>query len=188
MPRVRQHVLLAAACIAAALGGCAEEQGPGERPRSEAETETPRPSVQPAAQKRVDEAVSAYLRMQEALAKDDAAAASAGVPAVRSAADALATEAEGTLRDGAKKVAAAVPKEGLALAEMREAFKPLSAAMIDLVHVAPPSTSVAVSVQVVHCPMAKAKWLQAGGAVSNPYMPSDMRTCGTVEETVSASR
>ena len=39
---------------------------------------------------------------------------------------------------------------------------------------------------VIHCPMAKADWVQQPGETSNPYMGAEMRQCGTVTAQVHA--
>ena len=35
--------------------------------------------------------------------------------------------------------------------------------------------------KVVKCPMAKARWIQKGSAIKNPYYGNKMLTCGEIE-------
>jgi hypothetical protein len=37
---------------------------------------------------------------------------------------------------------------------------------------------------VIHCPMAKADWVQQPGETANPYMGPEMRQCGSVTKQV----
>ena len=39
---------------------------------------------------------------------------------------------------------------------------------------------------VVYCPMVKARWLQVGDTIANPYMGQQMSTCGQIEQKVAA--
>ena len=72
---------------------------------------------------------------------------------------------------------------GKDLAGLREAFKEVSQAMIELGKAARiPSDSPAIS--VFRCPMAKADWLQPNGEASNPYYGSKMLTCGSAVESL----
>jgi multidrug efflux pump subunit AcrA (membrane-fusion protein) len=66
---------------------------------------------------------------------------------------------------------------GQNLADIRETFKDISLAMIDL------GKSVklpddAPTIQVFRCPMKKANWLQEAGATANPFYGSSMLDCG----------
>lgn len=69
------------------------------------------------------------------------------------------------------------------LKALREAFKDISTAMIDLgKETGMPKD--AADVQVFRCPMAKADWLQPSGETANPYYGSEMLTCGTAVESL----
>ncbi len=72
---------------------------------------------------------------------------------------------------------AAEALKGQPLAEQRKFFKELSAAMIALTQVLPPSDKMAAGLFLMHCPMAKADWLQQGDAPANPYYAVDMKEC-----------
>lgn len=62
----------------------------------------------------------------------------------------------------------------------REAFKELSNAMILSLKGAENMPSEPA--YVIHCPMAKASWLQESKEVRNPYYGAEMLKCGTVKE------
>ena len=62
----------------------------------------------------------------------------------------------------------------------------LSASLIALVDAMPPSPSVAASLFVVNCPMAKADWLQRTRDVANPFYAAAMKDCGSVVRQVGA--
>ena len=46
------------------------------------------------------------------------------------------------------------------------------------------ATTRPAALSVVFCPMAKANWLQPAGPIANPYMGSEMRSCGEVQSQV----
>lgn len=69
------------------------------------------------------------------------------------------------------------------LAELRNSFKEVSAALIDI------GKSVGIpaegsGVRVFRCPMKKANWLQEGDVTANPYYGSEMLTCGSAVESL----
>jgi len=66
----RLHLAVVLGAIVALVGCSRLEQQTSSAPT----TGAPRASVSPAVQKQIDATVSAYLRMQRALAKDDTAA------------------------------------------------------------------------------------------------------------------
>jgi RND family efflux transporter MFP subunit len=67
--------------------------------------------------------------------------------------------------------------------KIREQFKEISAAMIDIGKSAgTPSDSAAI--RVFRCPMKKANWLQEGDATANPYYGSQMFDCGSAVESL----
>lgn len=73
------------------------------------------------------------------------------------------------------------------IAKLRNAFAPLSAALIQILRVfGAPGDAPA---HILHCPMAfenkGADWLQAAQETRNPYFGSAMLKCGSVTETLS---
>jgi RND family efflux transporter MFP subunit len=81
-------------------------------------------------------------------------------------------------------VAAARAMLGHPLSHQREAFKPLSEAMVRLVESSPPSRAVGEAIFVIRCPMVDAHWLQRTPDVANPYYGAEMKDCGSVEKTI----
>ncbi len=73
--------------------------------------------------------------------------------------------------------------KGQPIEKIREQFKEISAAMIDIGKSAgTPADSAAV--RVFRCPMKKANWLQEGDATANPYYGSKMFDCGSAVESL----
>jgi hypothetical protein len=135
----------------------------------------------------LDAAVAAYLDVQRALAKDDLPGANSALDRLRPAADDLAKSGAGDVAAAARGVAAAVPPKATEIRALRDAFKSLSAATIELVHAMRPGSDVAPAVRIVYCPMADASWVQTEAKASNPYFGAEMPTCGTVKETLAAA-
>jgi len=105
-----------------------------------------------------------YVAAQEALAADDFAKA-------KTALTDLAKESQGEVKARAQAAADAAN-----IAAMRKAFKPLSAAVIQM--------SLPEGHVVAFCPMYEggASWVQKGQKVSNPYYGKSMLTCGEVKK------
>ena len=119
-------------------------------------------------------ALDKYIQIQTALAGDS-------LKGVAAAAAEMASIAKAS--DGVVPGAVAVKAEALAkttdIRAAREAFKPLSAALI-----------TALSAQKVQpgqyfeafCPMANASWIQAGKKIANPYFGASMSGCGEIRK------
>ena len=139
--------------------------------------------------------LSVYIEVSNALSHDDDVAARNGAtrlpqtlgsvdPSLLSAESRMAwTRAEGDL----KKFAATVAKAP-DLTATRIAFYDLSVAMIETVRVF--RVSDGSPVFVYHCPMAMsgagADWLQSKKGTENPYYGSQMFTCGSETEDLTA--
>ncbi len=107
--------------------------------------------------------VKAYVPVAEALAADDLAQA-------QSAAATLARQAKAS--DMTKIYQASIPVIHAAdIATARNAFKALSSEITPLVQ----NNKDYV---VMHCPMAKADWVQTDANVRNPYYGKAMLSCG----------
>ena len=135
-------------------------------------------------QESIDKLAKAYLSIRESLANDSAEGVAAKFKTVHEAAHALAESDDAGLKEAANKVATAAHDEPQALDAAREAFKPLSEALADLVRIAPPSDDAAANLYVAYCPMAEASWLQTSKEIANPYMGQDMLKCGSVKSTL----
>lgn len=107
-----------------------------------------------------------YLKVQEALAADDFAAA-------KQALAMLGGATQGEVEEWATAAASAADIDAV-----RQAFKPLSESFINVV--------LPAGYGVVYCPMADedrgAKWIQKKGEIANPYFGSRMLRCGAFVE------
>ncbi len=120
-------------------------------------------------------ALDKYIVIQTALAGDSLK----GVPEAAAEIASLAKANDG---------AVAAPAEALAktteIKAAREAFKPLSAALITAL-----STQKSISGQYFEafCPMANASWIQAGKKIANPYFGAGMSGCGEIRKPLGGS-
>lgn len=124
----------------------------------------------------LEAALPPYLEVQTLLAGDQADGVTDRLNQIRAALEPIREDDE--LSAAYRQVAdAASASEGRALKAIREQFKNVSLAMIQIGKAAG-LTDSAVTVQIYHCPMAKASWLQPPGETANPYYGSEMLTCG----------
>lgn len=137
-------------------------------------------------QKQVDTLVKAYLDVQKLLAQDKLEGVQSQLAKIRESAESVSASEDAKLAAQAKTVGKHATVEPKTLKAARDAFKPLSAAVIGLVKIVPPSTEAAPALYEATCPMAKANWLQTTKGVANPYMGKAMLECGSIERTVKA--
>lgn len=142
---------------------------------------------QSAGQAAVDEIITAYLTVRQQLASDAMQGVGDQFAKLHHAAQTLARKGPLEVRQKAKAVADAVRVEPKNLDGARKAFKSLSAAMVALVKVIPPSTTAAPSLYEVYCPMEQASWLQVDRKIDNPYLGKAMPSCGMIKETLRSS-
>jgi hypothetical protein len=115
-----------------------------------------------------------YLKIQTALAKDS-------TKGIDENANAIAKAVKG---DGMKMLSPDVAKQAETLARAsdlkaaREAFKPLSQSLIK--YLADSKAGIG-TYHEAYCPMVNASWLQTGKAIRNPYMGSEMLSCGELK-------
>jgi hypothetical protein len=127
----------------------------------------------------VADVVGPYLAIQTALVNDDLAPVSAAATALRKSAGALGAEGQ------ALAVAAAKTSEAKTIEAARAAFGDLSAAIIAYAD----KTRQPVEGKIVaFCPMANKSWVQAEGAIANPYYGKAMATCGSRTRALSSTR
>jgi hypothetical protein len=118
--------------------------------------------------------VRSYLEIQTHLAADRFAE-------VRAPASTLAAQAAALGKNGeAIAKAAAALQSAADLAAAREAFGPLSDAVIARVQ-ADGSPEALSDLRLGYCPMAKRSWLQREEQVRNPYYGKGMLTCGELK-------
>lgn len=111
-------------------------------------------------------AVSAYVKLDDRLAADDAVGADLAVVALGNA---LATE----LPDVSAKLLAL---KGTTIDAKRDALKTLSK---DLVAYTRKHKGGDGAIAEAYCPMADASWIQAAPELRNPYYGAKMLTCGS---------
>jgi multidrug efflux pump subunit AcrA (membrane-fusion protein) len=175
--------------------------GLGPAPAAPARTieEVKAPALDPAVREkvapRIDALVERYLETAGALARDAFAEAVPPARSIPALAQALVDAAAGSAIEAESRnvLAASAALEGLNALEpggmetARRQFRPLSDAVIALVKRAPPSPGVALKLAVIRCPMFPGDWLQADGAVRNPYYGSQMLECGEVVSMIQAA-
>ena len=134
-----------------------------------------------------------YDVLSDALADDDTDAAAKAAAELRAAIDAVddeawPTRARGLWREHADAIAKAAGRATAAedLAAMRDAFEPISEAMLAVLG----SMRVAGlgPLYEAHCPMAfdftGASWVSPDEKIRNPYFGDQMYRCGVIRETV----
>lgn len=128
-----------------------------------------------------------YFKIKEALAADDAAAASAAATVlVESAQKVTSDHYAKEVQDSLKLQLPIIIENATLIAnskdikEQRKSFIPLSNAFRVLVASGKISKT---PVYEQYCPMKKAYWLSTEEAVKNPYYGSSMLTCGRVTKT-----
>ena len=126
----------------------------------------------------VADVVGPYLAIQSALTNDD-------LKPVAAAARSLQKNAERLGGDGKALVeAAAKAADAKDLEAARTAFGDLSTALIAYAD----TTKQPIEGKIVaFCPMVKKSWVQADGAIANPYYGKSMLTCGNSTRKLSAT-
>jgi len=118
----------------------------------------------------IQSVMTPYLRIHDALAKDS-------MDGISAAASALSKAAQSD-----KMFPSELSQEAQTLAQAKDldtaraAFKPLSETLIKIVDDNHVNSGAYV---VAYCPMVKARWLQTGTTVSNPFGAA-MSTCGSI--------
>jgi len=114
--------------------------------------------------------VASYLDIQAQLAADT-------IDTVKAQARTISEQAAKLEKGGSAIVAAAADVAKAAdIKAVREAFGPLSAAVVEAAK-ADGWTDVS-GLKLAYCPMVKQTWLQSGDAIQNPYFGKAMSTCG----------
>lgn len=118
----------------------------------------------------VADVVGPYLAIQTALVSDELGPVAAAAKALRAGADSLGADGK-ALAAAASKVGAATSLEAA-----RAAFGDLS---VELIAYADRTKQPVEGKIVAFCPMANKSWVQADGAIANPYYGKAMATCGS---------
>lgn len=140
----------------------------------------------------VDEMLTAYLQIKNALANDNAAEAATGGNAFVQAIgkvdkSAMTTEQKAQFEetaDDAKEMAEHIGKSSDKIAHQREHFEMLSDDVYDMVKTFKP----ALTLYKDYCPMYNsgkgANWVSETKDIKNPYLGKKMPTCGEVKEEI----
>jgi RND family efflux transporter MFP subunit len=150
---------------------------PMARGATTAPTATPAAQLSATDQRQLDALTKAYLEIHKALAADKTDGVAEQLTAIRAAAEALA-KGDTPAKAPTQKVAAAANIKADKIDAIREAFKTLSLAVVELVKAAPATDTL----YQFHCPMVKADWLQDTNTTQNPY-DMTMPGCGSVVAT-----
>jgi multidrug efflux pump subunit AcrA (membrane-fusion protein) len=135
----------------------------------------------------VDHLHEEYLRIARTLGEMESSKESVEPDALRGAAGKLEKQLPKEQKPLAKAISDAAERlRGKSLDEQRELFKQVSAAMIELARVRPPSTRISEKLYVMHCPMAPGSWIQTSETLANPYYGRTMKQCGEVIATIAA--
>jgi hypothetical protein len=117
---------------------------------------------------------ASYIKAQAALAGDSLADALAAAGQITKA---LRSDSKQPFSPELLAQAVALAKSS-DLAAARTAFKPLSQSLITYLKDHPMAQN---PYHVAYCPMARARWLQSGTTIANPYFGKGMPTCGQFE-------
>jgi Cu(I)/Ag(I) efflux system membrane fusion protein len=161
--REGDEVVTSAAFLVDAESRIAGGAAPAEAPASPSPTTAPATGLAASDLRTV---LEHYARLRDALTSGNTVGASTEAKALHGAARTL-PQVTHQLKD--------FPK---GLEDQRSRFKTLSEAVIQLATQHP---EAAAGLQIVHCPMADARWLQPATGVRNPYYGKDMLECGTVQ-------
>ncbi len=140
----------------------------------------------------IDNVVSAYLQVKNALATDnakDAATAGSAVVASIEKVDHASMPADqqkvfNDVKDDIKEHGEHIANNESKIAHQREHFEMLSKDVYDLVK----ATGTSQTLYMDHCPMYNnnkgANWLSEAKEIKNPYLGKSMPTCGTIKEEI----
>ncbi len=118
----------------------------------------------------VADVVGPYLAIQTALVNDELGPIAAAAKALRTAADSLGADGK-VLASAAGRIG-----DATSLDAARAAFADLS---VELIAYADRTKQPVEGKIVAFCPMANKSWVQADGAIANPYYGKAMATCGS---------
>ena len=155
-------------------------------------TRPPSTAIEPKGTASVNELLTAYLQIKNALASDNATEAATGGNAFviaidkmdKSAMTADQQKSFNDMADDAKEMAEHINKSSDKIAHQREHFEMLSDDVYEIVKTFKPS-------QILYkdfCPMYNngkgANWVSETKEIKNPYLGKKMPTCGEVKEEI----
>jgi hypothetical protein len=120
--------------------------------------------------------IASYLEIHAQLSADK-------IDGVKSSAAAIAKQAQ-AMGDKGAAIGTAAAAVGAAsdLKTAREAFGPLSDAVVAAARAEGPDTLKELSVKLAFCPMVNRSWVQKEDKVRNPYYGSAMLECGEIKK------
>jgi len=141
----------------------------------------------------VDELIVAYLELSQALGAPQQTDDPIGVDRLVSVARMSEQHAAAEAKPLVTAVLNSVQKmQGQTLAEQRRAFVAVSSSTIALIDRSAPSSQVADTFYVMHCPMAfddaGADWIQTTDKVANPFYAKQMKNCGEVKRAIAGRK
>jgi RND family efflux transporter MFP subunit len=128
------------------------------------------------------EALEPYLAAQKRLSEDKVDGV-AELLAQSAAKLAPAKDADAVRASYPRLIEAVKAMKGQPIEKIRDIFKDVSAAMIEIGKAAG-TPAAGATVKVFRCPMKKANWLQEGDATANPYYGAKMLDCGSAVESL----
>jgi len=152
------------------MGGMSGHAGHG----GSAEAATAAAPVKPVFGQPVQSVFDNYIKVQTALVRDSLQGLSTAGTAI---AKAIKADSRNPLPAKVAEQAEALGK-AKDLETARAAFKTLSESLIQFVK---GQKAAAGTYHVAYCPMAKARWLQTGTTVMNPYTGKSMPHCGQIK-------
>ena len=187
--------VLSIGVLAASLSACGDSNNTSTEVNKTADstaTTTAAPNTTENQNASVDEAVTAYLQLKNALTTDDGKeAAGAGkqlheaiVKLDNASFAADQKKVYDDVKDDIKEHAEHISTNAEKIAHQREHFDMLSKDMVDLVKVVKPGQTLYID----HCPMYNDKkgadWLSEVKEIRNPYYGKKMPECGEVKEEI----
>ena len=188
-------IVFSIAIIAATLSACGDNNTTAKEETKTSDTATataPANNTTGQQTASVDEAVTAYLHLKNALTSDNGKEAAEGGKHLHVAMqklDKVSFSADqkkvyDDVKEDIKEHAEHISTNAEKIEHQREHFDMLSKDMIDLVKVVEPAQALYKD----HCPMYNdnkgADWLSEVKEIKNPYLGKKMLTCGTVKEEI----
>lgn len=190
-------IAVAAAGLALTLAACGKDKGgdqpardPAAAPAADPAKPAGEPAAEPAPQPAAKDSDAAgltgvleqYEQIRAQLASDDVESAVAGAAKLESAAESAVGSAPAATKTHLEQVATASGEMAEVAATdadaVRKAFGEVSKPMVELLSAAP---ELREGWHVFECPMAPGykKWVQPTAELANPYMGTEMLTCGS---------
>lgn len=135
----------------------------------------------------INNVITAYLDVKNALAADNGATAEAKAKILTTQIAAVQVKDQPTWKKYADKLSfdARHISETKAIDHQREHFASLSKNLYEVLKSLNANTQ---TLYLQYCPMKKSSWLSDISAIENPYYGKEMLECGSVKETLKATK